>query len=99
MTSFLALEYEKFFGNEVLLKTLANKTMLFLILLKEKVDWDKTEKLNLFQEYFIGRRLIVSSISRMKLAERLGRDVPNNHKLAESAPGRRIYSNRKGLLR
>ena len=36
---FLPLEYENFFGNEMLMKTLGNKTMLFLILLKNKVDW------------------------------------------------------------
>lgn len=69
---FLALEYERFYGNEMLMKTLANKTMLFLVLLKDKVDWDKNEKLNLFQDYFVKRKLIASSISRVKLARILG---------------------------
>ena len=49
---FLALSYEKFFNNEDLMKKIANKTGLLLVLLKNIVDWDKNERLNLYQEYF-----------------------------------------------
>lgn len=69
---FMPLGYETFFGNEVLISKLANKTMLYLILLKNKVDWDKNEKLNLYQDYFLDRNLIVASISRVKLARVFG---------------------------
>jgi len=68
---FLPLEYERFFDNEKLLKVLAGKTMLFLILLKNVVDWDKNERLNLFQEYFTKRRLLVASISHAQLSRLL----------------------------
>ena len=40
--------------------------------MKNKVDWDMNEKLNLFQEYFVNRKLIVASISRAKLARMFG---------------------------
>lgn len=72
---FLPLEYEKFFNNEELMKKIANKTGLLLVLLKNKVDWDKNERLNLYQEYFVKRNLIVASISRPRLAEMFGKDV------------------------
>ena len=71
---FLALEYEKFFNNEELMKKIANKLGLLLVLLRHKVDWDKNEKLNLYQEYFVKRKLIVASISRPRLAEMFGRE-------------------------
>ena len=73
-SQFLPLEYDRFFENESLLKALANKTMLFLVLLKDKVDWDKNEKLNLYQDYFIKRKLIVASISKVRLARMFGVD-------------------------
>jgi len=72
---FLALSYEKFFNNEELMKKIANKTGLLLVLLRNIVDWNKNEKLNLYQEYFVKRKLLVASISRHKLAEIFGRDV------------------------
>ena len=71
---FLPLEYEKFFNNEELMIKIANKTALLLVLLRHKIDWDKNEKLNLYQEYFVKRNLIVASISRPRLAEMFGRE-------------------------
>jgi len=71
---FLALEYGKFFNNEELMKKIANKLGLLLVLLRNKVDWDKNERLNLYQEYFVKRKLIIASISRPRLAEMFGRD-------------------------
>ena len=71
---FLPLEYGKFFNNEELMKKIANKLGLLLVLLRHKVDWDKNEKLNLYQEYFVKRKLIVASISRPRLAEMFGRE-------------------------
>jgi hypothetical protein len=68
---FYALGYESFFGNEVLVSKLANKTMLYLILRKNKVDWAKNEKLNLYQDYFISQKKIVASISRLQLSRML----------------------------
>jgi hypothetical protein len=72
---FLALTDKQFFNNEGLMKKLANKTGLLLVLLRNKVDWDKNERLNLYQEYFLKRKLLVASISRPRLAEMFGRDV------------------------
>ena len=72
---FLALTDKQFFNNEDVMKKIANKTGLLLVLLRNKVDWDKNEKLNLYQEYFLKRKLIVASISRHKLAEMFGREV------------------------
>ena len=72
---FLALPYEKFFNNEELMNKIANKTGLLLVLLKNIVDWDKNEKLDLYQEYFVKRNLLVASISRHRLAEMFGREV------------------------
>ena len=72
---FLALPYEKFFNNEELMNKIANKTGLLLVLLKDIVDWNKNERLNLYQEYFLKRKLIVASISRHRLAEMFGREV------------------------
>jgi len=69
---FLALEYDRFFGNEMVMKSLASKAMLFLFLLKNKVDWNKNEKLNLYQDYFVDRRLVVASVSRAVLATTFG---------------------------
>ena len=71
---FLALPYIKFFNNEELMKKIGNKTGLLLILLKEIVDWNKNERLNLYQEYFLKRNLLVASISRPRLAEMFGRE-------------------------
>ena len=71
---FLALPYEKFFDNEDLMKKIANKTGLLLVLLKDIVDWNKNEKLNLYQEYFVKRKLIAASISRPRLAEMFGKE-------------------------
>jgi len=71
---FLALPYEKFLDNEELMKKIANKTGLLLVLLKEIVDWDKKEKLNLFQEYYVKRNLLVASISRPRLAKIFGKE-------------------------
>lgn len=71
---FLALEYERFFNNEGLMIKIANKTALLLVLLRHKVDWDKNERLNLYQEYFVKRKLVVASISRPRLAEMFGRE-------------------------
>ena len=71
---FLALTDNKFFNNEDLMKKIANKLGLLLVLLRNKVDWDKNEKLNLYQEYFVKRNLIVASISRPRLAEMFGRE-------------------------
>ena len=71
---FLALEYGKFFNNEELMKKIANKLGLLLVLLRNKVDLDKNERLNLYQEYFVKRKLIIASISRPRLAEMFGRD-------------------------
>lgn len=70
---FLPLGYESFFDNEVLVSRLANKTMLYLILMKNKIDWQKNEKLNLYQEYFIKQRKIVASLSRLQLAKMMNR--------------------------
>ena len=72
---FLPLPYEKFFDNEDLMKKIANKTGLLIVLLKNIVDWDKNEKLNLYQKYFMKRKLLVALISRHRLAEMFGRDV------------------------
>ncbi len=72
---FLALEYEKFFNNGELMKKIANKLGLLLVLLRHKVDWDKNERLNLYQEYFVKRNLIAASISRPRLAEMFGKDI------------------------
>ena len=72
---FLALPYEKSFNNEELMNKIANKTGLLLVLLKDIVDWNKNERLNLYQEYFLKRKLIVASISRHRLAEMFGREV------------------------
>ena len=66
---FLALPYEKFFDNEELMKKIANKTGLLLVLLRNIVDWNKNERLNLYQNYFVKRKLLVASISRPRLAE------------------------------
>ncbi len=71
---FLALGYDKFFKNEGLMKKIANKTGLFLILLQNVVDWNKNEKLNLYQEYFVKRKLLVASISRAQLARMFGKE-------------------------
>ena len=71
---FLPLTYDGFFGNEVLMKKLANKSLLFLILLKNVVNWEKNEKLNLYQRYYISRKLLVASISKTRLAKMLGVD-------------------------
>ena len=71
---FLALPYEKFFNNEDLMKKIANKTGLLLVLLKDIVDWDKNERLNLYQKYFVKRKLVVASISRPRLAEMFGKE-------------------------
>ncbi len=57
------------------MKKIANKTGLLLVLLKNKVDWDKNERLNLYQEYFVKRKLIAASISRPRLAEMFGKDI------------------------
>jgi coproporphyrinogen III oxidase-like Fe-S oxidoreductase len=70
----LALPYKKFFNNEDLMKKIGNKIGLLLVLLRNIVDWDKNEKLNLYQEYFIKRNLLVASISRHRLAEIFGRE-------------------------
>ena len=72
---FLALTDKQFFNNEELMKKIANKLGLLLVLLRNKVDWDKNERLNLYQEYFVKRKLIAASISRPRLAEMFGRDV------------------------
>ncbi|MBW2014896.1 MAG: hypothetical protein JRI69_14140 [Deltaproteobacteria bacterium] len=72
---FLALTDEKFFNNEEVMKKIANKTGLLIYLLRNIVDWNKNEKLNLYQEYFIERKLLVASISRHRLAEIFGRKV------------------------
>ncbi|HUT43121.1 MAG TPA: hypothetical protein VMW95_02195 [Desulfobacterales bacterium] len=69
---FLALPYKKFFNNEELMKKIANKTGLLLVLLRNIVDWNKNERLNLYQEYFVKRNLLVASISRHRLAEMFG---------------------------
>ena len=71
---FLRLEYKRFFNNEELMIKIANKTALLLVLLKNIVDWNKNEKLNLYQEYFVKRKLLVASISRPRLAEMFGRE-------------------------
>ena len=71
---FLALPYEKFFDNEELMKKIANKTGLLLVLLRNIVDWNKNEKLNLNQEYYVKRNLLVASISRPRLAEIFGKE-------------------------
>jgi hypothetical protein len=72
---FLALTDEKFFNNEDVMKKIANKTGLLIYLLRNIVDWNKNEKLNLYQQYFIERKLLVASISRHKLSEIFGKDV------------------------
>ena len=69
---FLPLTYDGFFSNEVLMKKLANKSLLFLILLKNVVNWEKNEKLNLYQRYYIDRKLLVASLSKARLAKMLG---------------------------
>ena len=71
---FLALSYNKFFENEGLMKKIANKTGLLLVLLQNVVDWNKNEKLNLYQEYFVKRKLLVASISRVQLARMFGKE-------------------------
>ena len=71
---FLALPYEKLFNNEDLMKKIGNKTGLLLVLLKDIVDWNKNERLNLYQEYFLKRNLLVASISRPRHAEIFGRE-------------------------
>jgi len=71
---FLALTDEKFFNNEELMKKIGNKTGLLLVLLRNKVDWDKNERLNLYQEYFLKRKLVVASISRPRLSEIFGKE-------------------------
>ena len=71
---FLALTDKQFFNNEELMIKIANKTALLIVLLRNKVDWDKNERLNLYQEYFVKRKLVVASISRPRLAEMFGRD-------------------------
>ena len=71
---FLALTDKQFFNNEELMKKIANKTGLLLVLLRNKVDWDKNEKLNLYQEYFVKRKLIAASISRPELARIFGKE-------------------------
>ncbi len=71
---FLALSYNKFFKNEGLMKKIANKTGLLLVLLQNVVDWNKNEKLNLYQEYFVKRKLLVASISRVQLARMFGKE-------------------------
>ncbi len=71
---FLALPYKIFFNNEELMKKIANKTGLLLVLLRNIVDWEKNEKLNLYQEYYVKRNLLVASISRPRLAEIFGRE-------------------------
>jgi len=70
---FLRLEYKRFFNNEELMKKIANKTGLLLVLLKNIIDWNKNEKLNLYQEYFKKRNLLVASISRPRLGKMFGR--------------------------
>ena len=72
---FLALSDKQFFNNGGLMIKIANKTALLLVLLRNKVDWDKNERLNLYQEYFVKRKLVVASISRPRLAEMFGKDV------------------------
>lgn len=72
---FLALPYDNFFNNEDLMKKIGNKTGLLLVLLRNIVDWNKNERLNLYQEFFVKRKLIVASISRHRLAEMFGREV------------------------
>ena len=69
---FLALTDEKFFNNEGVMKKIANKTGLLIYLLRNIVDWNKNERLNLYQEYFEKRNLLVASISRHRLAEIFG---------------------------
>ena len=71
---FLPLTYEGFFGNEILMKKLANKSLLFLILLKNVVNWQKNDKLNLYQRYYISRKLLAASLSKSRLAKMLGVD-------------------------
>jgi len=71
---FLALSYDKFFKNEGLMKKIANKTGLLLVLLQNVVDWNKNEKLNLYQQYFVKRKLLVASISRAQLAKMFGKE-------------------------
>jgi hypothetical protein len=71
---FLGLSYNKFFKNEGLMKRIANKTGLLLVLLQNVVDWNKNEKLNLYEDYFVKRRLLVASISRMQLARIFGKE-------------------------
>ena len=70
---FLALTDKQFFNYEELMKKIGNKTGLLLVLLRNKVDWDKNERLNLYQEYFLKRKLIVASISRNRLANMFGK--------------------------
>lgn len=69
---FMKLGYDSFFGNGELMSKLANKTALYLILMKNKIDWPKNEKLNLYQDYFVQRKKIVASLSRLELARMLG---------------------------
>ena len=56
------------------MKKIANKTGLLLVLLKNIVDWNKNERLNLYQEYYVKRNLLVASISRPRLAEIFGKE-------------------------
>jgi len=71
---FLALTDKQFFNCEELMKKIGNKTGLLLVLLRNKVDWDKNERLNLYQKYFVKRKLVVASISRPRLAEMFGKE-------------------------
>ena len=71
---FLALTDKQFFNNEDLMIKIANKTGLLLVLLRNKVDWDKNEKLNLYQEFYVKRKLIAASISRPELARIFGKE-------------------------
>jgi len=71
---FLALTDKQFFNNEDLMKKIANKTGLLLVLLRNKVDWDKNERLNLYQEFYVKRKLIAASISRPELARMFGKE-------------------------
>lgn len=56
------------------MKKIANKTGLLIVLLRNIVDWNKNERLNLYQEYFLKRKLVVASISRTRLANMFGRE-------------------------
>lgn len=71
---FLALTDKQFFNCEELMKKIGNKTGLLIVLLRNKVDWDKNERLNLYQEYFVKRKLVVASISRNRLSSIFGKE-------------------------